>query len=473
MVNKIISRFKDKINVLDKNIKDVLSTSRTLKETDKFLAILKKWNSASPKYPLNRHKDFANYLKYDYTAGGGFFLVLDGYGLIIDPGYNFLEIFYENGFVPRDINGILISHSHDDHSIDLESIFSVLFKVNKYYNLEKKVDLFINPVTYDKYSMMFEADRKDIINNINIITGNSKLEFKNDNSGKQIKFAFFKTCHLETPWCNDKFHGIGVIIEYDGRRIFYSGDSEYRDVLKITEQEFCEILLLNLGKLGELDPKATDNHLGLSGIIEIIKHMTSVVKNQSKLTIIISEMGFEFIKERLEFIKAIREYTKEDLNSDITIKVMYTEPGTIISIDDSSVITRLSFKLNELKKYDRIKDEIREEINGFINCNPIEHDFFNLKAGNYLDFGIKPEDTKRINMHNVFLPRYQTFFDRNDVGFRLEKIIYTLEDRINDVDAIKYGLADKHALISKLREIYKLRKGEYITLFEYESIERI
>ena len=131
MLDDIIKIFSKSINEVDKINKIVLNSARTIKDNDNFLSILKKWNSVSPKYPLNRSKKYIHFLKNDYKAGGGFFLVLDGYGLIIDPGYNFLELFYENGFVPRDIDGIFISHCHDDHCIDLESIFSIIFKINE------------------------------------------------------------------------------------------------------------------------------------------------------------------------------------------------------------------------------------------------------------------------------------------------------------------------------------------------------
>ncbi len=474
MLDDIIKKFGGNINEVEKKNNDVLNSSRTIKDNSNFLSILKKWNSASPKYPLNRSKEYVHFLKYDNKAGGGFFLVLDGYGLIIDPGYNFLELFYENGFVPRDIDGIFISHCHDDHCIDLESIFSVIFKINKENPCKKKkLDLFVNSITYDKYSMMFEIDREEIINNIRIFNSNSKIKFKNENTEKTIKLNFLDTRHKETPWCSEKNHGVGLIVEYNGRRIFYSGDSEYHDDLIPSDLEFCEILLLNIGKIGEIDPKKTKNHLGLSGIIKIIEHMARVIENQSKLTIIISEMGFEFIYDRLELIEKLRNYIKTKLEPEFAIKILYSEPGTIISIDNSDIITRLSLKLNDLDNFKRTRMEILDSIKDLINCNPIENKIYDLNPRKYLDFGIKPNGNKRLQKHQVFLPIQPTFFnDKGDVGFKLEKLIYTKEERINHIDAIKYGFDTKEELIHELRQKYKLRRGEYITLFEYESIEK-
>ena len=158
MLEDIIKKLRKNINEKKEKNNDILNFPRTINDNNNFLSILKKWNSVSPKYPLNRSKDYINFHKYDYKAGGGFFLVLDGYGLIIDPGYNFLESFYENGFVPRDIDGIFISHCHDDHCIDLESIFSVIFKINEENPIDKKkIDLYVNPITYDKYSSLWSS----------------------------------------------------------------------------------------------------------------------------------------------------------------------------------------------------------------------------------------------------------------------------------------------------------------------------
>ena len=474
MFEDIIKKLRKNIDEIDKINKGVLNSPRTIKDNENFLSILKKWNSASPKYPLNRSKDYIKFLKYDNKAGGGFFLVLDGYGLIIDPGYNFLELFYENGFVPRDIDGIFISHCHDDHCIDLESIFSVIFKINKENPCEKiKIDLFVNSITYDKYSMMFEINREEIINNLKIVISNSKIQFKNKKTEKIIEFNFLNTHHKETPWCSEKNHGVGLIIEYNGRRIFYSGDSEYHDDYIPLDLEFCEILLLNIGKIGEIDPRNTKNHLGLSGVIKIIEHMARVIENQSKLTIIISEMGFEFINDRLQLIEALRNYIENEVRPEFDIKILYSEPGTIISIDNSNIITRLSLKFNDLDDYTRIKKEILDGINVLINCDPIENKIYDLNPNKYLDFGIKPGMNKRLQKHQVFLPTHQSFFnDNGDVGYKLEKVIYSIEERINDIDAIKYGFDTKKELIDELRKKYKLRKGEYITLFEYESIEK-
>ena len=52
-------------------------------------------------------------------------------GIVIDPGFDFIQNFREAGFFLNDIDYILITHAHNDHSADLEALTSLLHDYNR------------------------------------------------------------------------------------------------------------------------------------------------------------------------------------------------------------------------------------------------------------------------------------------------------------------------------------------------------
>lgn len=155
------------------------------------LHILRRWNSYTP-------------IIADNSKGGGYFIECKGNGIVIDPGHNFIHNFKHGGFKFADINSILISHAHDDHTADLESIINLLFRYNKqlkeetipmiiakekgvatktiedilvnknsieykelkktidkiYLHEKKKIELYISEGVFIKYLGMFKYDKK-------------------------------------------------------------------------------------------------------------------------------------------------------------------------------------------------------------------------------------------------------------------------------------------------------------------------
>ena len=92
------------------------------------LTVLRRWQSFTPALSMGSevgHK------------GGGYFVYktdkkgeIDE-GLVIDPGFDFLENFFDEGFSIRDINAVLITHSHRDHASDFMSIVTLVHEMNK------------------------------------------------------------------------------------------------------------------------------------------------------------------------------------------------------------------------------------------------------------------------------------------------------------------------------------------------------
>ncbi|PKK89033.1 MAG: hypothetical protein CVV64_16230 [Candidatus Wallbacteria bacterium HGW-Wallbacteria-1] len=92
-----------------------------LKDKSTAFEVLRRWNSYTPIIADNFHA----------SKGGGYFLKIAGYGLVIDPGFNFIENFKAEGHRFSEIDGIFITHAHNDHTADLESLLTLLYKYNE------------------------------------------------------------------------------------------------------------------------------------------------------------------------------------------------------------------------------------------------------------------------------------------------------------------------------------------------------
>ncbi|MBU4184871.1 MAG: GDP-mannose 4,6-dehydratase, partial [Proteobacteria bacterium] len=92
------------------------------------LTVLRRWQSFTP--ALSSGSEVGE-------KGGGYFVYKTNdkgeieEGIVVDPGFNFLENFFDEGFSIRDINAILLTHSHRDHSSDLMSIITLVHEMNK------------------------------------------------------------------------------------------------------------------------------------------------------------------------------------------------------------------------------------------------------------------------------------------------------------------------------------------------------
>jgi len=129
--NEKIKKLTDliKASEIEKSIKETKESFHSFIQEDlhdvadnglKFV-VLRKWNSYTPIIADNRN----------ISKGGGYFLKVDGKGIVIDPGFNFIDNFKSAGYKFKEIDTILISHAHNDHVADLESILTLLHEYNE------------------------------------------------------------------------------------------------------------------------------------------------------------------------------------------------------------------------------------------------------------------------------------------------------------------------------------------------------
>lgn len=118
---------------------------RTVAEQDYFIEFLKVYSSYTP---LLR-------LPAGHFSGGGCFAAFGGYGCVIDPGHHFLDNFFTAGHSIDDVDGIIVSHFHDDHFADLPALLSLVYQRHR-ANPMAKVDLFLDEHTFRMFEPMVQ-----------------------------------------------------------------------------------------------------------------------------------------------------------------------------------------------------------------------------------------------------------------------------------------------------------------------------
>lgn len=210
-------------NDLEKEILQCLKSTNTIKEDKPFFLFLRRFNSFTPALPLRPRLTYSvgvidkiidNFKKiileecpelthrlFTNIKGGGCFLSWGGKGIVIDPGYDFIENMYSENLAVGDIDAIVITHAHNDHYIDLDPILTLAYQYNRlskaYLNIrdEKYVDaknaleeliefypydFAFNALVYCKHEIGLEEGQieETIISDIEYETGMSEENIK-------------------------------------------------------------------------------------------------------------------------------------------------------------------------------------------------------------------------------------------------------------------------------------------------------
>jgi len=304
----IFNRIEDNRKIFGEFVKraPVLSS----RETE--LVVLRRFNSYTPILASGAHQ----------SRGGGYFLNIDGKGIVIDPGFSFIQNFFEAGFGPSDIDAVFVSHAHNDHTNDLESIITLLFEYNATHTGQtKKIKLYLNRTAYIKYAGWLDLQRKVLENVILLTEEQGEVEV--------LEGLKAKTVPAEHKDIVSEEGAVGFLFLFNGKKIFFTGDSccsqEYIDRLKSIAP--IDLLITHIGEMASnefnFDPDKElkqdcflGNHLGILGVIHVMQTL------QPDLTLI-SEFGEEFKGiERINIAQKIKEgLQKPALAADINLRI--------------------------------------------------------------------------------------------------------------------------------------------------------
>ena len=333
--NKEHEHLEDRVNESNTLFKQFTSTGRSPEIEQPEFYVLRRWNSYTPIVA----DDNTN------SKGGGYFIHLGEHGIVIDPGFNFIENFKKHGFKFNQISEIYISHAHNDHTADLESIRTLLYIYNKdlkkdifkdlektvlemnypnqesmnkeelykavkaewaerYKNQRKVIDIYLTASTFKKYA----TDLKLSENNeyrIHLINADSPPPDEDDSKQKRlVKIHPIPAKHNDLLSDCD---AVGFAIEFPDLVLIYTGDTcfnweigrKYYELSnEFKDKKHGIALLAHIGGFKEWERDRSENrilkgaafyenHLGRNGLICLTAHL------KPKFCIL-SEFGEEF-----------------------------------------------------------------------------------------------------------------------------------------------------------------------------------
>ena len=323
-------------------------------------SVLRRWNSASPVIMRTRKVAVAQgdhgrpedlKLNYDLrchgdhhpeSKGGGYFLRWNGYGIVIDPGIFFFENFLEYYSI-SDINLVIISHDHPDHSIDIKSLFMLLVESAQRGKSRAPIDFWIDPGSSSEfYSYILNLQAKEETREQQDkakgtlkprLIGNVYPYYKDVSQSSPNKPNIWtiaeKGIHIRAIY-NEKHWTIsmpkqsfGILVSLyntgqslkeskDPNQIIYiTGDGGFDEnvVKQVTTAlggNKIDILVAHVGSLHELDLTNTTNfdkgiyetHLGMRGVVELVDRLKPDIT-------VVSEYGEEMNTFRKRFCSMI------------------------------------------------------------------------------------------------------------------------------------------------------------------------
>ncbi|MCL2140884.1 MAG: MBL fold metallo-hydrolase [Dehalococcoidia bacterium] len=236
-------------------------------------SVLRKWNSFTPIGGGPK------------SVGGGYFVQFGEKGVVIDPGFNFIDNFRADNrqLIFKQIKDIIVTHAHNDHTNDIDSLLTVLRSYNKNFDFEwddikkdpdvmnwpiwkdiekalsygyeatrddrtgKKYDdakqiveklkkdygqqlnVYVTAGTIQKYSGFFNLHRKTdykVVTVCNDYCDNPFITWEKAIDGKDVKVFAIRADHDDVV---SDYTAMGICFEYDKYALIYTGDTSYKD----------------------------------------------------------------------------------------------------------------------------------------------------------------------------------------------------------------------------------------------------
>lgn len=328
------------------------------RDIENSLIVLKGLSSSTP-YLYN------GFLNVGHFTGGGIFLNWNNLGIVIDPGFGFVENMQKNKIFIDDIDVVIITHFHIDHTNDIR----LLDDLNRTINT-KLVD-FENPDDYEKYKKIKNKDigdfhkiswyvdtdtKKDLMGNLNPLINDIKIiDEININTdikiSTDITFHPFPTKHVQTNFLNDNnkperifkknTFGFTLKLQTNSKKsdvIFgYTSDTTYsHKLLDYLSGVTC--LIANISGIYEddyLEFSYKARHLGYAGCKKIIENISPDIT-------IISEFWNGITDLRFDVCRDLQSKTKE--------KVLPGEVGLQLKLSPSQIRCSICGNYSNLKK---------------------------------------------------------------------------------------------------------------------------
>jgi len=320
-----------------------------------FLLLLREWNSYTPAIPGESER----------ARGGGYFIKHRGIGIVIDPGFDFLEIFCEAGGRLCDIDHIVITHAHNDHTAEFESILMLLHEFNNEYVTQeegkKKVKVYLSQGAARKFAGFLQLKDCDYIKEVVTLNSGQKYYPQEVNLSSDISLTVLPAYH-EDVITQDYSVGLGFQFKFKNgieKQLLFTSDTaifsnkkgDKQPIHKNYPEPFSksgktDLLIAHIGSiedyelqdepLGEIETiyegetrrkqfspsgKVYEKHLGLRGVFAVLHDL------QPKAAVV-SEFGEEMRRIWIEAVRVINKKLGEVLKEK-SCKVFAADPVVI------------------------------------------------------------------------------------------------------------------------------------------------
>jgi len=208
------------------------------------VVVLRRWNSYTPSLARAPVR----------SRGGGYFILLPigngsgrRIGLAVDPGHNFLENFLNEGFCLEDIDCIIVTHAHPDHSAGLVPCLNALYELHKLCDKEAWLDawrksnrrplkahgvtLLLSPGVYEEYSGLLRDMIETIHDVIKIQVGDGTATSEDEPTDLGLRFPRCPDTEARVLVDGAVAGGLGTAISLDsGQLQFVFRRSRHTDV---------------------------------------------------------------------------------------------------------------------------------------------------------------------------------------------------------------------------------------------------
>lgn len=355
-----IAHFEQEKEENKRHLREFIMAPSRLDEDRSIFLVLRKWNSYTPALPLDSGEK---------SLGGGYFIFHHGHGTVIDPGYNFIENFHRAGCRLQDIDNILITHAHNDHTIDFESLLTLLYQAHKEKDgAVKKVNLYLNQGAMLKFGSLLDWRAKKSINLITTIHAGNTYTL----DGQGTVLTVLPAYHDEIV---TRYYAVGIHFSLDfgedgKRNLLLTSDTglyprkedneteEERSQRRVEIHERyrvlnpklvkdIDLLIPHLGSIGEEELKPMDkleldkdswqeedllygNHLGVLGVLRMVSEIRPNVA-------LISEFGEELKTFRGKLLELMQQVINGVIEGEKKPKLLPADLPFIYDIKEKTV----------------------------------------------------------------------------------------------------------------------------------------
>ena len=341
-INKLINRSKNREDLLE----NIVQNSRPIinfQNEKNFLVLAREWNSWYP-----------STLK---VMGGCYFFNINGEIIVIDPGFNTLDIIRNNNLDIRLIRHIFVTHFHPDH---FESLTTLLTRLTSKKN---KLTLYLNTTTFNQFKIYSRGFTEFLELKPGMVIN---LNFESKNYEFNVKVEIGKAFHKEIGGAMDSV-GLKICLSDSSNlniNIGFTGDTDGLSKYINYYKEFykdCRILILHLGALHK-SPNGY-KHLYKEGIEELLKKFNE--HDRKEKFIFIGEFGFELATED-EYKRVFKEIIPSNIKYNTLIKIMNNALNSLNQILEEEKNGKKVISIKEKNGYFNFLLEVLASV--FKNC---------------------------------------------------------------------------------------------------------